>query len=157
MSKVRIGLSSPQASVLQFEGYLWTPDSDIKPASLDILAKYFSRSDRACSSTSPTLKSTLAFTMSVEAMALPKPQSFEHKADVFDDGCAHDFNVDAMVFPALPDLPPFPESPWSGTNSESIEEHPSWDHEVVGATQLPKSQLSEIKGDSVGNEDRFKD
>ena len=41
-------------------------------------------------------------------MALPKPQSFEHKADVFDDGCAHDFNVDAMVFPALPDLPPFP-------------------------------------------------
>lgn len=85
--------------------------------------------------------------MSVEAMALPKPQSFEHKADVFDDGCAHDFNVDAMVFPALPDLPPFPESPWSGTNSESIEEHPSWDHEVVGATQLPKSQLSEIKGD----------
>ena len=51
--------------------------------------------------------------MSVEAMALPKPQSFEHKADVFDDGCAHDFNVDAMVFPALPDLPPFPESHWS--------------------------------------------
>ncbi len=50
----------------------------------------------------------LSLIMSVGAMALPKP--FEHKADVFDYGCAHDSNFDAMGFPTLPNVPHFPES-----------------------------------------------
>lgn len=78
--------------------------------------------------------------MIVEAMALPEPQPFEQKADILDDGCVHYSKVvNAIVFPALPDLPPFPESHWSGTKPESIEEHSSRDHKVVDATQLPES------------------